>query len=246
MGYSCLLCNTWEDYEKMVESLQTMAHRQVDGIILIGSIFQHKIIKKAIRQYLPKVSVVMANAYLELTNVCGVLCDDELGIRQAVDYLVEKGHRAIAYIKDSKTPSAELKRTGYIEQMIKNGLEEFVIIKETINSFEGGKQATFQLLTENKHITAVIYGEDLTAIGGLRAIRDNGYSVPKDIVVIGFNNSTHAKTCTPTLTSVDNKLDVMGIKCAQALRDMIEQKTTIAKMLLIPDLVERESTTLVK
>lgn len=243
-GYSCLLCSTGRNLDKMIYYLKTMAQRQVDGIILIGSIFQNQRIQETIKIHLSNIPIVMANGYLDLPNVSGILCDERLGMIQAVEYLIDKGHQHIAYIKDSDTPSGQTKKIGYIEGMTRNGLQENVLIQESENTFEAGKKTTENILNSFKEITAIVYGEDLTAIGGLNAIYKKQQIENKKVAVVGFNNSSYAQMSIPTLTSIDNKLTAMGAKAAQTLREMMQGKKVVSQALLVSELIVRESTEL--
>lgn len=243
-GYSCLLCSTGHNPDKMIHYLKTMAQRQVDGIILIGSIFQNEMIQETIKKHLANIPIVMANGYLDLPNVSGILCDERLGMIQAVEYLSNKGYRNIAYVKDSDTPSGQTKKLGYIEGMTRNGLQANILIEESKNTFEAGKKVTEKILKSFEEVTAIIYGEDVTAIGGLNAIYNKNKIESRPIAIIGFNNSSYAQMSIPTLTSIDNKLTAMGVKAAQTLREMMQQKNVVSQALLVSELVVRESTEL--
>ena len=241
-GYSCLLCSTGNNPDKMIHYLKAMAQRQVDGMILIGSIFQNDKIKETIKRHLSNIPIVMANGYLDLPNISGILCDERLGMIQAVEYLIDKGHSYIAYIKDSNTPSGQIKKMGYIEGMTRNGLQANVLIEESENTFEAGKKVTQRILNSSENVTAIIYGEDLTAIGGLSTIYRRDGAGTRRVAVIGFNNSSYAQMSSPTLTSIDNKLPAMGAKAAQTLREMMQEKEVVSQALLISELIVREST----
>lgn len=241
-GYNCLLINTGEEQEERIASLETVMQKQVEGVILIGSTFQKKYIQKAIIRFLPDTPVVMANGYLPLSNVCGILCDGRKGMEMAVDYLTKLGHEKIAFVGDNDNASAQEKKQGYLDGMQKNGLEKWIRVQKSRKEVEDGEESTKQLLETDPHITAVIYEEDIIGIGGIHAITEKGFKVPEDVSVIGFDNLEFARAAIPKLTSIDDKLDVMGIKCAQTICDMLEGTATAAQMVLIPELEIRGST----
>lgn len=240
-GYHCLLVNTGDEPERRVEVLRSVMQKQVEGVVMIGSTFQEKYIQKAITRLLPKTPVVMANAYLPLPNVYGILCDGRRGIEQAVDYLTEQGHQNIAFVGGVSNASAREKRKGYLDGMEKNGLARLPEIRDSKNEVWDGERNTMQLLEEKPEITAIIYEGDLTAVGGIHALRRLGRRVPEDMSLIGFDNSIYAQISVPGLTSIDDQLEVMGIKCAQTLCDVLEGNAMVSQMILIPELVERES-----
>jgi LacI family transcriptional regulator len=243
LGYSCVMFNTGH-FEKTKEYyIRMLAERQVDGAILIGSVFQDPAIEECISRYLPNVPFVIANGYLPLPNVCGILCDDTRGVEMAVGELAGRGHRYIAYMQDLNTISALKKVVGFHNGMNKIGIEEEEHLLMTCeNSFVGGYTGTEEMMKLNPNITAIVYGEDITAVGGMKALSKMGYNVPEDIEVIGFNNSIYARICTPTLTSVDNKLSLMAKKATQTLYEMIRGENISAKIIVMPELVYREST----
>ncbi len=243
LGYSCVLFNTGNFEETKEHYIKMLAERQVDGAILIGSVFQDEAIAQCIERYLPSVPFVIANGYLQLPNVCGIVCDDEEGIAMAVRDLARRGHERIAYVQDLQTISSQKKVAGYRREMARIGRsEEDQVVVFAENSFDGGYEATIKLLEEHPDVTALVFGEDITAVGGMKALASVGRKVPEDIEVIGFNNSIYARICTPALTSIDNKLVLMGKKATQTLYEMINGDNLSSQILVMPELVAREST----
>lgn len=240
-GYHCLLVNTGDEPEHRVEVLRSVMQKQVEGVVMIGSTFQEKYIQKAIPRLLPSTPVVMANAYLPLPNVYGILCDGRKGIKQAVGYLAENGHKHISFVGGTQNASAREKRKGYLDGMENCGLTQFEDVRESRNEVWDGERATRKLLEDKPETTAIIYEGDLIAIGGIHASKQLGLRIPEDISMIGFDNSIYAQISVPGLTSIDDQLGVMGIKCAQTLCDVLEGNTMVAQMMLIPVLTERES-----
>lgn len=247
LGYSCNLCNMGDDRERQENYIRLMAMRQVDGLIFLGSPFQNEFIEKMIKKYHPQTPVVIANGYLPLKNVSGILCDDRSGVRQSVEYLTAKGHTEIGFIQNYDNYSSEQKRLGYQEGLALSGLpaDDRNIIK-SICSIEGGKNATEELMKRNPRITAIIYGEDISAVGGVKKLGELGYEVPKDVEVIGFDNSIYTEISTPTLTSVDNKLEITGTTAARTLCDMIEEEPVAPKTVLSQEIIFRQSTATTK
>ena len=100
-----------------------------------------------------------------------------------------------------------------------------------------------QLLARNKPFTALFAYNDISAIGSIRALREQGLRVPQDVSVIGFDDIPGAAFYTPSLTTVRQPLNRMGVVAAQSLLDRIEgQKDYPAEIAIEPELVVREST----
>lgn len=113
---------------------------------------------------------------------------------------------------------------------------------EGADGIEAGKKATKAILQKNSDLTALIYDKDLYAIGGAHYCYENQISIPEDLAIAGFDDSLMAKNWIPGLTSVDDKIGIMGTKCVQALFEMIEEGVTVAQMMLIPEIIVRDST----
>lgn len=240
-GYNCLLMNTGTDKEQRIACIERAMQNQTEGVILIGSTFEEKYIQKAITRYLPNTPVVLANAYLDLPNVCGVLCDGRKGMEDAVHYLAGKGIRHIAYMGDNENASARAKKQGYLDGMEKCGLAEYTLIRKAERAMQAGCQETKKLLEQYPETEAILYEEDLIAIGGINEMTRQGIAIPDTISVIGFDNSVYTEMTIPRMSSIDDKLDAMGVKCAQTMLDMLEGTVLVSQMMLIPELVIRGS-----
>jgi LacI family transcriptional regulator len=127
--------------------------------------------------------------------------------------------------------------------MKENGLNETNII-EVSRDLEGGIKGSEQLVADNRKVSAVICGEDLIAIGAMKAFTGLGRKIPDDVGFIGYNNSILAQTATPTLTSVDNMAAAMARQAVELLVDTLQHKQVSKKIVLTPSLLVRESTNL--
>lgn len=242
LGYNVILCNTGGETTESINYIKMLSERNIDGIILMGSVFNNDDIKSSISSYVNNIPLVLINGFLNIENTYSVLVDDAYGISLCVDHLFAKGHSEIVYVKDLDTYSANQKKEGFISGMNKHGLtidNNSIITVE--KGLDGGYEAVDKFIKLNKKFSAIIFGEDITAIGGLKKLRELGLNVPKDVAVTGFNNSTFAKCCYPELTSVDNKVETTSSLSVKLLTDLIENKNVTSNILVRPDLVVRES-----
>jgi LacI family transcriptional regulator len=100
-----------------------------------------------------------------------------------------------------------------------------------------------KLLAGKKPFTALFAYNDIAAIGGIRAIQEEGLRIPHDISVVGFDDIQWAAFHTPSLTTVRQPLDRMGQIAAETLIRMIEHNgDRAAEIAIEPTLVVREST----
>src|SRR5690554_1338464 len=241
LGYNVILSNTGGEPEEKKKYIQVMLEKQVDGLILVGSVFKERTGNKHILAAGKSVPVVLVNSFLPGDNIYSILCDDAQGIEKAVDYLVKMGHQKIYYFIDTKSYSGLDKLEGFRRGMRENSLDDTGIM-EIPRSLEGGEEAIFRLHEEKKNFSAAITGEDVTAAGVMKAPTKLGRRIPEDVAVIGYNNSIPAAMTIPGLTSVDSMAEAMAVGAVQTLYNVLQGMQVAQKTILTPSLVFREST----
>lgn len=212
-----LIINAGGDVSAIASPLRTLASRRVNGLVLIGSVFQDEAVSSALQAIVPDIPVVMQNGVLDLPNVSAVLCDDRGGTMEATMHLHQSGRRHVAYINNNLTPSNNKKVGGYLEACQELGMEPVLV--QTCSDAE---DATAQLLDANPGLDGIIYSVDFLAAGGLRVIHKMGLRVPDDIAVLGTDDSPLARLLDPRLSSIDTKLEQLSHECALLLEEMME------------------------
>lgn len=241
LGYNVMVCNTGGLLSENLRYLRTMVEKNVDGLVLVGSVFGELVQSAEAMEYLKRMPVVLANGSLPLPNALSVLVDDKYGIRIATQHLLDKGHRKIYYVQDMDTNSAYRKVTGFREAMQAVGISADEVILRCEYGLEGGKHLAEQILADKLDCTGIVFGEDLTAIGVMKELIRSGVRIPEDIAIIGYNNSEYAKVCTPELTSVDNRFEVMGEYSARLLNSLLQKNADPVDVTIRPSIVERSS-----
>ncbi len=236
-GYDVLLCNTGGDPDAVLRYLRAVLKKQVDGIVLVGSVFNAICRRDELRGLLVRVPVVLANGKLDLPNASAVLVDDRLGVGLAVEHLVSRGRRGLFYIQDKQTGSAEEKCRGFLQAMERAGLDPAGRVVHTGDTLEDAMQAVRAIREGALPCDAIVCGEDLTAAGALKALLRAGVSVPGQVAVTGYNASAYARLCEPVLTTVDNKGEQVALLCVQLLENCIEQGGAAATVTVQPELV---------
>ncbi|MGI5967781.1 MULTISPECIES: LacI family DNA-binding transcriptional regulator [Anaerotruncus] len=242
-GYCCIILNTGHEDSEKVNAIDILKRRRVEGVVMMGSIFQCSAVKDAITQCLSDIPVAIINGWIDLPNVYGILSDELGGLQSCVQLLIEKGRRRIAFICDKPyNPSNRLKEKGYLMGAESLDINAAEWSYRTENALEGGYEATLQVLREHPDVDGIVYGIDLLAAGGLQALHDKQIDVPEQIAIVGVNNSMYAEICTPPLTSLDNKRLEASIMAARIIIDTLSGQKPSRRMVLLPELVERKST----
>lgn len=240
LGYMVMVCNTGEQEDNCRRYLRMLAKRKVDGIILVGSIF-NRLCDEETLNLLSDIPIVMANGRIDRPNVHAVLVDEAYGMELATAHLHEKGYKKLAYVIDKNTNAADRKSEGFIREMKRLGYAEpEKDVYRTLYGLEGGAQIS-KVLRE-KGYDGVVFGEDLTAVGALNELRRNGVKIPEEMALTGCNNSEYSYICSPALTTVNNKGEVLSELTVQMLLDVLAEKKELASLIVLPELVVRETT----
>jgi LacI family transcriptional regulator len=179
-----------------------------------------------------------------------VVDDDTEGAALVVGHLAGLGHRRIAHIEHLETDPTRLaempnarRADGYRQAMRVHGLGEWIDVVSTSYTQEGGHRGTRELLERPRRPTAVFAGADVVAMGVLEAVAEAGLSVPGDISVAGYDNTTFAALGPISLTSVDQAGHEIGENAARLLLERIaDRHRTSAQVSLSPTLVPRRTT----
>lgn len=249
-GYTCITFSTGTKEEEKAKYIQLLGQRQVEGVILIGSMFSSDLVKESIEKNLPNIPIVLVNGILDLPNVYSILINEEQGTQDCVNYLIEQGRKNISYIMDVPTMSNHQKLQGFRNAMVLHGssVEKCQIVAapgENISpreSISRGYAAAQQLLIQYPQTDAVLCATDLLAIGCLQFLQEKGIAVPEKIAVMGVDNTLYGRICTPTLSTLDNKLVELSRNAAHALLDVLEGRETSRKVMLFTDIILRQST----
>jgi LacI family transcriptional regulator len=172
-----------------------------------------------------------------------VIAENEMGARRATQYLIELGHRKIAFVTGSMDLlSSTLRKRGYEDTLKKNGIEvdpdfiEYADFTEK-SGYESGKR----LLSAEKKPTAVFCSNDKMAIGLMHAAEELGVEIPKDLSVIGFDNIIEAKSY--DLTTIDQFASEMAYQATYILHKIINGEELDNKVEMIrTELVVRGTT----
>ncbi|HVF24393.1 MAG TPA: LacI family DNA-binding transcriptional regulator [Anaerolineales bacterium] len=241
-GYSVFLCNTELDTQRELLYVDVLSKNQVDGIIFVATGDQADSLDFLLRQNMP---VVMIDRDVPNVEVDAVLTDNQLGGFLATHHLIELGHKHIACIAgpSSITPSAE-RIIGYRRALEQGGIsyDENMVLRGDYHA-QSGMEMTHSILKMNPRPTAIFALNDLMALGALRAAAEAGYTVPRDLAVVGYDNLELARFTNPPLTTISQPKKEIGAQAVNLLVDRISQKSRPpSRLVLAPELIIRRST----
>ncbi|MGW1023621.1 LacI family DNA-binding transcriptional regulator [Streptomyces sp. NPDC002577] len=197
---------------------RTFTELGVDGLIAVGTLQD----PEALRTAAGRVPTVVAGTREPvLPGVDIVAGDDEHGARLATEHLIGLGHRHIAHIAGHGAVG-ELRRRSFEAVMREHGLADMAAMEQGDLTEEGGYRATVRLLSRPQRPTAVFAVNDVTCVGALSAAGESGLQVPRDLSLVGYDNTYLARLRHLWLTTVDNASHDVGRRAAQRLLDRIE------------------------
>jgi LacI family transcriptional regulator len=172
-----------------------------------------------------------------------IVSHDSIGAAAAALHLAAAGHKLIAHISGPKSfRSSHVRREGFKSGLEQSGLSlDPAYTEEGAYTFESGLACAERLLARSPRPTAIFAGNDEMALGVYQAARNRGLEIPRDLSVIGFDDSPIASRVWPLLTTVVLPIRVMGRIAASRLRGEIDASDPIAGHDMAPVLVVRDS-----
>ncbi|WP_432102095.1 LacI family DNA-binding transcriptional regulator [Streptomyces sp. bgisy091] len=238
---SVFLCDGRGDPVREQFYIDQLLSRRVDGIVVTGVQSDER---PSLGQLELPVPVVYAYSRSADADDLSVLPDDRFGGRMAAEHLLGLGRRTFAHITGPISFAAVRERLdGFRSALAESGVElsdERVYSGPWRESF--GRQAAAELLRRHPDVDAVLCGSDQVARGVMDSLRENGYRVPDDVAVIGYDNwELLALDARPALTSIDMGLEELGRYAAQRLLAMIDGPRDGGVVRMPPHLIVRES-----
>lgn len=186
------------------------------------------------------VPVVSNERVLGPVEVPSIGVDNRGGARSAVEHLNATGRRRIATITGPSDMIAGMDRLeGYLEAI--EGSQEPVVASGDFTR-ASGEAAMKRLLAEDPGVDGVFAASDLMAEGALHVLRQNGFRVPEDVALVGFDDITRAAHTDPPLTTVRQPIDGIGRHLASQLLRLIAAEPVEPAITLTTELVIRDST----
>lgn len=219
--------------------LARVRHCDVDGILLISMHADDPLPRLLAEAQLP---AVLLGRPLQPVPISFVDVDHLAGAAMAAERLVARGCRYIATIAGPPgAPGSQERLSGFVAAMAAHGCAQVPTVRGNF-TLASGEEAMEKLLAEHPEVDGVFAANDLMAQGALLVLGDHRRKVPRDVAVIGYDDSSAATASRPRLTTVRQPLEEMASHMAKLLLDIIgaphqEPRSKIFQ----PSLVVRDS-----
>lgn len=219
-GYQILLANTANNERKELDYIRTFRNNQVDGLILIATVFtaQHRELLKEMG-----IPVVILGQ-----NVKGFPCvyhDDYSAAKEITGLLIREGRKNIGYIgvmlKDEAAGGGRYH--GYMDafQAEKVRINEKAMVEAEFNMEDGYYKAR-ELFRRFPELDGLFCATDSIAVGAMEYLKEAGYMIPRDISVTGVGHTSLSKAVSPKLTTIHYYYETSGEEAAGLLMEMLK------------------------
>lgn len=219
--YHILLVNTEESPAQEREAIDVLVERQVDGLLLMPVCGEHSNV-----EYLKTLGIpfILVGRWLPGLEDHSVLTDEYEKAKEITSLFLANGHRDILHLAGPSFVSGSYDRLrGYRDALAIAGVpvQEKLII-ETDGHTEDGHRQINALIRKEISFTAVFAFNDLVALGALRALKESGFRVPKDIEVMGFDDLDYSRYLYLSLSSVRIPKQQLGRAAFEDLREHMQ------------------------
>jgi len=229
--------------ETICDDIVAMVRRsQMAGLVLTPPLSEMPaLLTRLDKENICYVKIISGNSYDDDRTVC---IDDFKAAAELTQYLIDLGHKDIAFLQGDKSHgSAQQRFSGYLAKLNENKIcpnEDFIL--EGLFSFESGVEGAFELLTREKKPTAIFACNDEIAAGCLFTASFMSIAVPKKLSIVGFEDSPFSRQALPQLTTAIQSNEDIATTATQLLISIIRKNCVPQSQVFTPQLILRDST----
>ncbi|RLD29033.1 MAG: LacI family transcriptional regulator [Bacteroidetes bacterium] len=215
-GYTVLVFESKNNFERQTEMLNTMLQFGVDGILM--SLTRETKNIQNILNILERVPLVLFDKVSKKIPCTQIIINDKKSAFDAIEHLINIGKKRIAIFKEAENSFiSEQRFQGYLQALESHGFpidEKLILSTEDISLKQGKRLADIVLALKTKP-DAIFAITDSCAIGAIQVLKTHNIKIPEDIAVVGFSNSFSSTIIEPNLTTIDqpgNKIGKIAVK----------------------------------
>lgn len=241
-GFEMVMCNLdsrTDDYEEQVKWLMSDTS---SAVVLLGTELMEgdlEIFKSA------KCPFLLFDYWDSNMEFDAVLINNADSARLATEYLYDKGHREIGYLRGKyRIKAFRSRHVGYAVAMSKKGLKVNPSYTITIGTSMNNAYSDMVAFLKKKPSlpTAFFADNDMIALGAMKALTEYGYQIPEDVSIIGFDDIPYSEIASPRLTTIRVPKQEMGQSAAKRIIELIRKPTNgRLKIQICTNFIERDS-----
>ncbi len=212
--------------------LEHIRYRNCDGVLIANVDFTGSSVMELIRSGIPAVTI----DYI-FDNVSAVMSDNVDGAYQLTKYLLEAGHRKIAFIHGEHTSVTSKRLSGYFRALAEYDIDvpDGYVVDGQYHDTGTSALMTRKLMEMPDPPTAIMYPDDFAYIGGMNELEKMNIKIPDDISVAGYDGLNLSQVIRPKLTTYSQDAEMIGSESGRKLVELIEQgRGAIAEQIMVP------------
>ena len=238
LGHRLLIITGGRRQQREQAMLEALLEYRTDGLILVSP----RMPGPQIAASVAGVPCVVIGRRVRDPQIDCVMTDEAIGAHLAVGHLVELGHEDIIHIDGGQGAGATPRRAGYLKAMADAGLEHRATVLHGDFTEEAGVAGAEKLLRAKAMPTAIIAANDLVAVGLIDRLEQDGLEIPRDVSVIGYDNTFIAALNHIQLTTINQPRAEMGREAFGLLLERAGGRSRRAMRMHEPQLVVRSTT----
>jgi len=227
-GYSVTLCP-----ELSSNSAYNIGDGRFDGVVWGKSHVQSEVIHAATRSGVKIVHLHVLPENLEHPDGTYLCCDNEQGVRLALEHLAALGHRDICFVQEVESrqnSEARVREKMFFQISRSMGLR---VDDESVSVWSYDGQEAKSWLSRRNHSALLLRTESL-AVPLYRYAQELGIRIPEDLSVVGFDSTEFCETLTPKLTSIYQPIEQMAHRAVSLLIDLLDDRTPSGQYITFP------------
>lgn len=236
-NYDTLLFCVGQNNETRLRHIRYLESKKVDAIILIGSAFSNSSDTGKLRKIAQSIPIIMINGFIDAKGIYSVYCDDCSAVKQVTEIACNSNERVV-FMYDSMTQGTLRKIAGFKEALKTKNIpfcEDMLI--EANSDIESSYNVIMKMIENDMCPGSIIASSDVLAAGSLKAIKE----AHKNCSVVGFDNTLICQVTSPTLTSIDPRIEDMCSIAFEMLDNIFNNKSTKKTVVLKAQINWRES-----
>ncbi|OLN26714.1 LacI family DNA-binding transcriptional regulator [Desulfosporosinus metallidurans] len=220
-GLTVILGNSDDLGLKESSYIKVLKKKYVDGFIIASNTIREEDVESLKREGIP---VVLLDRGLNTATCPVIRSNNREGAKLALHHLMEQGCQRIAHIYGPQEFFTARERLLGYEEVVGEleGYSPSLMVSGNFD-IESGRKAVEQLLARHPDVDGIFAGNDLMAVGALKALHERGIRVPEEVKVCGFDGIGLTEITEPELTTVAQPIYEMGGLAARILLDEIER-----------------------
>ncbi len=245
-GYTLYVDYMDEDSNEVLRAVTLCREKKPLGVLFLGGDSDH-FLGDFCKIEIPCVLVSNSAKGLDFDNLSSVYTDDFAAAKSAIDSLIEMGHKNFVIVGGDIVKGGDTGRLRY-RGCLASFKEHGIVFNQKHDyigvrfSYRDGYNATERLIKSGRKFTALFAAADVMAIGAIRALKDNGFKVPEDVSVMGFDGLDLGSYLVPKLSTVKQGIDQMAKRSTKILLAQIKKQSAPEHEKIPFTVLNREST----